>query len=222
MSAAVFQLTDQQVRLVQESMFAEGVPAEARTVLRWMAPGAETYLQAYRRRDYKTELVPRLDRSLYALEYHCNEGSCCTRHPVIHDSPRSFMISYDDVALGLMGFDVRQDGPEPAVVVRQIQGTRYRTRHSDRDTGAEGPAKSVSWQPALLNLIVAFAPLAGASVVEVLTHRGNKYRKVANNFFGNAHRLYDGTAEACGFTYDAEREVWHARAGGNGAREARP
>lgn len=205
----MFTLTAEASHLAREAFFPHGLTSGMPPVVEWKEPGAEAYLAAYKRRPYRTEMVPVLDRSRYVLEYHHGERSCCTLHPVIHDTPMSFVLSYEDIAIGLVGFDVeaREDYAR-VLFVGQIQGTRYRTIHSGRDTGAEGPARSVSWQPALLNLVVAFAPLAGAAEVLVRPHSRSMYGKIRHNVRGNAERLYDGTARDCGFCYDARREVW--------------
>ncbi|MEX5712633.1 hypothetical protein AB1484_31290 [Parafrankia sp. FMc6] len=204
----MFGMTPATMHLVRENLFADGWPVEGSGVRRWSGPAAADYLRAYRRRAYRTERIPVLDRSLYQIEYHYGEGSCCAVHPVIHDTSRSFVLAYDDICLGQVGFDLTQADVGPHAVVSQIQGTRYVTEHNGRVTGAEGPAKSVSWQPALLNLLVAAAPLVGASRVVVRPHTSSRYRKIQNNWFGNAHRLYDGTAQSCGFTYDSEGRAW--------------
>ena len=208
MTGDAFTLSTGPAELVRDSMFGGGVPEEPRAVVEWGAPGAEAFLGAFKRRTYKSRLVPALDRSLYVIEYHQGEGSCCSIHPVIHDTSRSFLLSYDDIAIGLVGFEVEKSESGRTLTVKQIQGTRYRTRHSDRDTGAQAPAKSVSWQPALLTIVLAFAPLAGVDDVEVRSYTRNGYRKIQTDRFGNAHRMYDGTAQVCGFRYDAERESW--------------
>lgn len=204
-------MTPAAVRLVEDGLFPHGVPAGGTGVIRCRGTEVTAHLEAYKRRAYRTDMVPRLDRTRYEIEYHYGEGSCCTLHPVIHDTPRSFVLAYQDVCLGFVGFDVEDaddSADERIARVSQIQGVRYVTAHSGRVTGAEGPAKSVSWQPALLNLVVAAGAALGVNVVVVNSHVRNKYPKIRRNWFGNAHLLYDGTAESCGFTCDVDREIW--------------
>ena len=207
-SDAMFTVTPTSVAFVRDWLTAGQFSVDGRGVKTLTGPSAAAYLSDYKRRPYRTERVPVIDRCRYELEFHYGERSCCTRHPVIHDTPQSFLIAYDDICIGLVGFDVVTCSSSAAIIVSQVQGSPYVRQHSGRLTGAEGPAKSVSWQPALLNLVVAAAPLFLVTEVIVLSHLQNKYPKVQKNWFGNADRLYDGTAEACGFAYDSTRQVW--------------
>jgi hypothetical protein len=204
----MFALTAQAVGLINGSMFAQRPGSGPSEVIEWRGPDTAAYLLAYRRRAHKTRVVPVLDRSLYTIEYHRGEGCTCSVHPVIHDTSMSFVLAYDDIAIGLVGFEYEQGDRGLLLEVCQIQGTRYRTRHSDRETGAEGPARSLTWQPALLNMVVAYAELVGATEVAVRSHSSNQYRAIEEDRLGNARRLYDGTAQDCGFDYDVERKSW--------------
>lgn len=209
----MFELTSDDVAFVRRSMFADGAPSSAVDFLRWEGDVVAGFLRPYRRRDYKTREFPTIDRALYAVEYHSGEGSTCTRQAVVHDGAVNFVLTYGEgffgqVPIGVIGFDVSSDTRGSVVLVSQIQGAEYVRPHSGLPTGAEGPAKSLCWQPALLNLVVAFSAVAGAGEVGVVPHHRNRYERLRHNIRGNAHRLYDGTAESCGFRYDPNRELW--------------
>lgn len=176
----------------------------------WNLPPIEEYIYIYKRREYRKGGQP-VDYSKFLVQFHYHqekEGNCerevAVRFNLYHDSTRSLVLTYDECPLGIVGFDPRvlRSSRRQALVVNQIQGMRY------KGSTVEGPARSVLWQPALLNLVVVFGSVFGAEEVDVIPYNKNKWSRVKYNENGNADRIYDGTASNCGFLYNKRRQLW--------------
>ena len=202
-------LTRGEISYLRESLFPEPPPLDINVQLYWSVPQTEQYLRGYKRRDYGRNGAPRIDRYQYGIEFHSHEekwGTCKKfyNYWLFHDAQRSFTLTYGGLPIGTIGFSLaRPIARRYALTVNQIQGVKYK-----RTPSVEIPSRSISWPQALLNLVVVFAPAAGAKEVRVISHRKNKSTAVKNNKNGNAHRLYEGTAENCGFEYYEKRALW--------------